>query len=165
MYPGGENKFACCEIVKNICHPSFYLKVIEARQSGLDKLVQLRQDLNRDIFNSAQVAVQETSTVSSPVLLSEETRVYASSNLCVENVSCTVNSKEETAPVFTTDDMAVITEALDVASNFSFHSTFGLDDLTDLMPPIQENMQAYLAPLYVNTDPHFQGIFVSNFNT
>jgi hypothetical protein len=41
VYPGGENKFACCEIVKNICHPSFLLKVIEAEESKLDKLVKL----------------------------------------------------------------------------------------------------------------------------
>ncbi len=59
-FPGGKGKYAYCEIVKNLCHPSFFTKVMEARQSELNKLVQLRQDLHHGLYNSPQEAVQDT---------------------------------------------------------------------------------------------------------
>jgi hypothetical protein len=59
-FPGGKGKYAYCEIVKNLGHPSLFTKVIEARISELEKLVQLRQDLHHGLYNSSQEAVEDT---------------------------------------------------------------------------------------------------------
>jgi hypothetical protein len=59
-FPGEKGKYAYCEIIKNLGHPSFFTKVIEARKSELEKLVQLRQDLHHGLYNSSQEAVEDT---------------------------------------------------------------------------------------------------------